>query len=323
MTIQIFLLIATTIYNIFESWIENQKTPPGRQIDVGGYHLHYYLAGTRNANPTIVIDHSLGGVEGYLLIEELAKVTQVFIYDRAGYGWSEQSPYPRTSEQIVKELDTLLTQARINPPYLLIGNSFGSYNVRLYAHYYPEKVIGIILTDGLDETSMLKMSILLKALKYFFISGFVMSIFGSLLGIIRVLKTAGIFEILKPQLRQFSPEVLYPVKRSFCRPQHWITMIREMSNLDISSKQLKKANQFGSLPIVSIKAHSFFKPSFWTVVMPLQATNRLRDKMHDELLNLSSECIQLSANHSSHFIWTDEPRIILSAVTMILDKLRK
>ncbi|PSF37953.1 alpha/beta hydrolase [Aphanothece hegewaldii CCALA 016] len=319
MNIQTLLLVATTIYQILESWVENQKPLPGKRIDVGGYYLHYYIAG--NASPTIVIDHSLGGVEGYLLVEELAKLTKVCIYDRAGYGWSAQSPYPRTSEQIVKELDTLLTQARITPPYILVGDSFGSYNVRLYAHQFPEKVIGMVLTDGLHETAMLKMPIQLKALKYFFISGFVMSILGALLGIIRLLKTIGIFELIKPELRQFSPDQLYPIKRSFCRPQHWITMIREMLNLDISSEQLKKANQFGSLPIVSIKAKHFFNPSIWTSVIPLQATNRLREKMHDNLLTLSSDCIQLEANQSSHFIWTDQPHLILTAVKMILEKL--
>lgn len=319
MYIQTLLLVATTLYQILESWVENQKPSPGKQIDVGGYYLHYYIAG--NASPTVVIDHSLGGVEGYLLIEELAKLTRVCIYDRAGYGWSEQSPYPRTSEQIVKEMNTFLTQAGINPPYILVGNSFGSYNVRLYAHYYPEKVIGMVLTDGLHETAMLEMPIQLKALKYFFISGFVMSILGSMLGIIRLLKTTGIFELIKPELRQFSPKILYPVKRSFCRPQHWITMIREMLNLDVSSQQLKKANQFGSLPIVSLKANSFFKPSLWTFAIPLQATNELRDKMHNSILNLSTDCIELSANQSSHFVWTDQPDIILTAVKIILDKL--
>lgn len=319
MYIQTLLLFATTIYQILESWVENQKPPPGKRIDVGGYRLHYYIAG--NASPTVVIDHSLGGVEGYLLVEELAKLTRVCIYDRAGYGWSEQSPYPRTSEQIVRELNTLLTQAKINPPYILVGDSFGSYNVRLYAHYYPEKVIGIVLTDGLHETAMLKMPLTLQGLKYFFISGFVMSILGSLLGIIRLLKTAGIFELIKPELRQFSPETLYPVKRSFCRPQHWITMIREMLNLDTSSEQLKKANQFGSLPIVSIKANHFFKPSIWTSLIPLQATNQLRERMHNDLLNISSDSTQLLAHQSSHFVWTDQPDIILSAVKIILAKL--
>ena len=100
--------------------------------------------------------------------EEIAKTTRVCIYDRAGYGWSEPSPNSRTSKQIVKELDAMLTKAEIAPPYILVGNSFGSYNVRLYASQFPEKVAGIVLTDGLHEAAMLNMSLTLKLLQLFF-----------------------------------------------------------------------------------------------------------------------------------------------------------
>ena len=54
------------------------------------------------------------------------------MYDRAGYGWSQSSWKPRTSQQIVKELHSLLNKANIQPPYILLGDSFGSYNMRLY-----------------------------------------------------------------------------------------------------------------------------------------------------------------------------------------------
>jgi len=235
--IRIFLPIATTIYQAIASWLEDRQPPPGKLFDIGGYCLHLYVTG--KGSPTIVLDHSLGGIEGYLLIEELAKLTQVCIYDRAGYGWSDHSPHPRTSNQIVMELDKLLTQAGIEPPYILIGNSFGSCNVRLYAHRFPEKVLGIVLTDGLHETGMLKMTVPLQALKFFFISGFVMSIIGSMLGIIRLLRICGIFELLKPELRQFSEHSLNSVKRSFCRAKHWMTMIREMLNLNRSARQCR------------------------------------------------------------------------------------
>ncbi len=36
------------------------------------------------------------------------------------------------------------SQAKIEPPYILVGDSFVSYNVRLYAHLFPEKVVGFL-----------------------------------------------------------------------------------------------------------------------------------------------------------------------------------
>lgn len=321
-SVRVLLLLATTCYQAIASWVEDRQPPPGQLVNVGQYRLHLCLAGVaREASPTIVIDHSLGGLDGYFLMEELSKFAHVCIYDRAGYGWSDHSPHPRTSDQIVKELDTLLVQADIKPPYILIGNSFGSYNVRLYAHQFPEKVVGIVLTDALHEAGMLQMSVMLQALKLFFISGFVMSILGSTLGIIRLLRVVGIFELLKPELRYFSQNSLNWVKRSFCRSKHWITMSREMMNLDKSARQVSVAKHFGTIPIVSIKASSFFKPSFWTIFIPLKGANQLREKMHGELCNLSTDYLQIEANKSGHFVWVDQPDVIVDAVKIVLGKI--
>lgn len=322
--VRVILLTITTLYQGIVCWLEDRQAPPGKRFDVGGYRLHLYTQGEDNwgeAKPTFVLEHSLGGLDGYLLIETLAQLGRVCIYDRAGYGWSDRSPHPRSSAQLAKELDALLTQAKIDPPYILIGDSFGSYNVRQYAATFPNKVKGIILTDGLHEVGMLKMSFSLKLLKLFFISGFLMSVLGTFLGIVRVLNLIGVFEILKPELRRFPKQATRSIKRSFCRPKHWITMTREMLNLDRSARQLISSQLSCNIPIVSIKAQSFFKPSLWTLFIPLGAANRLREQMHREFLRLSDDCVQLRAEKSSHFVWVDQPEVIVEACKMILDKI--
>ena len=193
------ILIATTLYQAIACWQEDRRfPPPGQFVDVGDCRLHYVVAG--EGSPTIVLDHSLGGVEGYFLLDELAKLSRVCIYDRAGFGWSDRSPRPRTSDEIVKEFSTMLIRAGLEPPYLLIGDSFGSYNMRLYAHRFPENVVGLVLTDGLHEAAMLKMPTRLKYLQFFFASGFIMSFWGSFMGIVRLLKVLKVFELLKPEL---------------------------------------------------------------------------------------------------------------------------
>jgi pimeloyl-ACP methyl ester carboxylesterase len=322
-------LITTTLYQLIASYWEDRKSPPGQLIDVGGYRLHYNVGKISSSTtptktptliPTIVLDHSLGGIEGYLLAPEIAKIAPVLIYDRAGYGWSDHSPHRRTSEQIVSELNILLTKAGIEPPYILVGDSFGSYNVRLFAHQFPEKVVGMVLVDGLHEVGMSSMAFSLRALQLLFTSGFVMSTLGSILGIIRLLKTLGMFELIKPQLRNFPTKDLDYIKRSFCRPKHWLTMAREIINLDNSARQISCANNLGDLPVVSIKANSFFKPSLWTNFIPLKSANKLRDKMHLELLKISNNFTQLQASNSGHFVWVDEPEVIVTAIKMVLEK---
>lgn len=319
LSINLLVLSITTSYHLIATWLETKRHhPPGQLIDIGGYKLHLYSKG--QGKPTVIIDHSLGGIDGYFLIEEIAKITQICIYDRAGYGWSDSSPKPRSTQEIVKELDTLLNIAEIQPPYILVGDSFGSYNMRLYAHQFPEKVIGIVMTDGLHEVGLLKMSMTLQALKIFFMSGFAMSILGSILGIIRLLGTLGMFELLKKELCHFPKKTLKQVKRSFYHYRHWLTMWREMWNLDLSSVQVSQVKSLGNLPMVSIKSSTFFKRSIWNFYIPVQAADHLRDKMHTEILKLSTHCTSLPATRSSHFVWIDQPEIILEAIEKLLPK---
>src|SRR5205807_2345860 len=81
----------------------------------------------------------------------VARFTRVCSYDRAGYGWSDTGPGPRTSQQIVKELHLLLMHAQISGPYLLVGHSLGGLNMRLYAYRYPHEVAGMVLLDATSE----------------------------------------------------------------------------------------------------------------------------------------------------------------------------
>lgn len=54
-------------------------------------------------------------------------------------------------------------------------------------------------------------------------------------------------------------------------------MTQEIIGLAASGRQLRCANDLKNLPIVSIKAQSFFKPSLITAFLPLKAANKLRD----------------------------------------------
>ncbi|MFO0166299.1 MAG: alpha/beta hydrolase, partial [Microcystis sp.] len=72
LSIRVIILVATTVYQTLSVWLEEQKAPPGNLINLGQYRLHFCLAG--EASPTIIIDHSLGGIEGYFLIEELSQL---------------------------------------------------------------------------------------------------------------------------------------------------------------------------------------------------------------------------------------------------------
>ena len=98
-------------------------------------------------------------------------------------------------------------------------------------------------------------------------------------------------------------------------------MWREMWNLETSARQVHQVKNLGNLPIVSIKANTFFNRSIWTFFMPVKSADKLRERMHAQLLKLSTDCTQLQANRSGHFVWIDEPEIILAAIQKLLQKL--
>ena len=65
---------------------------------------------------------------------EIARFTTVCSYDRAGLGRSEAGPtYPITAQNSVDELRTLLQNAGIRGPYVLVGHSYGGWHVQLFA----------------------------------------------------------------------------------------------------------------------------------------------------------------------------------------------
>ena len=111
----------------------SKSSVPGRLVDVGGYRLHIYCAG--EGMPSIIFDSGVGGfsLEWTRVQKVLARRTRVCTYDRAGYGWSDLGPLPRTSERITRELHTLLEKAGVAGPYILAGHSFGGYNAQLFA----------------------------------------------------------------------------------------------------------------------------------------------------------------------------------------------
>jgi pimeloyl-ACP methyl ester carboxylesterase len=86
-----------------------------------------------------------------LVQPDVEKFTHVCSYDRAGYGWSDPGPLPRTSLQIAKELHTLLQTARVPPPYIMVGHSFGGFNVRVFNGLYESELAGMVLVDSEQE----------------------------------------------------------------------------------------------------------------------------------------------------------------------------
>ena len=158
----ILLALGGFSYNSIEQHADARRFPQqGKSFALGpafpGVSLNIDCSG--QGSPTVVLDSGLGvPAVGWKFVQpDIAKFTRVCSYDRAGYGWSTAGPMPRTSAEIVKELHALLAAAGEKPPYILVGHSFGGYNIRVFSGAYPSEVAGMVLVDASHEDQTSRM----------------------------------------------------------------------------------------------------------------------------------------------------------------------
>src|SRR4051812_26628883 len=143
-------LLGAAYESVSEAADARAYPPPGQMVDVGGYRLHINCVGA--GSPTVVIEAGQGdsSVSWSSWVQpRVATTTRVCTYDRAGMGYSDPGPLPRTAERFAQELHTLLLRADEPGPYVLVGHSLGGLTVRIFAHEYPADVLGVVLVDSM------------------------------------------------------------------------------------------------------------------------------------------------------------------------------
>ena len=123
-------------------------TQPGQLVPTNDTRLNLYCMG--RGSPTVVFD---SGWEDWapvwaIVQPRVAQWTRACSYDRAGAGFSDPGPMPRTSVRIADELHGALHNAGINGPYILVGHAFGGDNVRTFAIRYMKEVAGMVLVEA-------------------------------------------------------------------------------------------------------------------------------------------------------------------------------
>lgn len=318
------LLLATTgaVYQIVGMVLDRrQNPPPGQLIDVGGHRLHLLCMGS--GSPTVILEAASPGwsLSWRTVQPEIAKQTRVCAYDRAGLGWSERGPLPRTGQRMTRELHRLLERGGIAGPYILVGHSLGGLVARLYQHDYPEEVVGMVLVDAGHESEMRQ-----AEFRSFANAG------KSLLPILRFMTMLGITRLMAsyeqlPQLliqqEEKVPAEIRPMLRAgWLRTSHSSTLSDESDGLIETLEQVRRSGSLGHLPLIVITATG---PVWWPE-MPGQVNPAKFRKMwlelQRDLTTLSTNSRQVFADHSSHFIPFDQPELVSTVVRQLVDRER-
>jgi pimeloyl-ACP methyl ester carboxylesterase len=130
---------------------EARRPPLGEYVDVGGRRLHVVRRG--QDGPAVVIESGAGisSATWWPMQDRLAILTTVVTYDRAGLGCSDRAPLPRTLDDRVDDLESMLNGIGLKPPYVLVGWSYGGPVIRLFAHRHPGQVAGLVFVDSGHE----------------------------------------------------------------------------------------------------------------------------------------------------------------------------
>ncbi len=127
----------------------------GRLVTIGGKRS-LFLDCVGSGSPTVVLEAGFGGDSSTWreVQPQLGRTTRTCAYDRAGLGNSVAPPGVHDARDEISDLQRLLQSARIAPPYVLVGHSYGGLLARLFAKAHPKETGGIVLVDamGRDQT---------------------------------------------------------------------------------------------------------------------------------------------------------------------------
>ncbi|MGE5611508.1 MAG: alpha/beta fold hydrolase [Bacillota bacterium] len=312
----VLLALAGVAYQAIASALDARRyPPPGRLVDIGGYRLHINTTGT--GSPTVILDAGLSdcSLNWSLVQPEVAKFTRVCSYDRAGVGWSDPGPLPRSSGQIVGELHTLLKNAGIPAPYILVGHSFGGYNVRLFAQKYPNEVAGLVLLDSAHEDQASHMPQSLKRLQAQWPQALHAQKPWTRLGIVRLFYTS-----TNPRL----PASMQPIDRALRSRTSFVSAIcSECDTFEESAIQLKQADPLPQVPLAVLTAGDLGKtpppgipPEDWT------QWESAWTQMQNDLAGRCSNSIHTTLPNSTHLIPLDQPKAVVDAIRTIVEQAR-
>jgi pimeloyl-ACP methyl ester carboxylesterase len=280
-----------------------------------------------------VFDAALGAssLSWSLVQPGIARLTRACAYDRAGFGWSEAGPMPRTAGRVADELHLLLRAADIPPPYVLVGHSFGGLVVRLLAARHPADVAGLVLIEPAipeewAEPSAEKRALILRGTRLCGLGERAarLGIARAVAGLVRVgaLAPARALVALASRggLRREDEGILAPIWKlppearrmlgaMWSEPKFFAALGSQIQHVCDSAAEVRREvpDAYGDLPLTVISAEE-------------SAKERLRA---DSLLaGLSSRGRHLLASASGHWVPLDAPHVVIDGVAEMIRHLR-
>ena len=269
-----------------------ETPPPGRLVDVGGHRLHIWCTGA--GDPAVILETGLGGsTVGWSFVQpEVARFTQVCSYDRAGLGYSDRGPSPRTARRMAGELEQLLDRSGIPGPLILVGASSGGFPVRFLASERAGRVAGLVLVDASHEDQAHEIPGLAP--------------FVALLSSIGALRLLGIS--FGPNPGSVAPSVREFARATQFRAAGHAAAADEILHIRESAAEVRSTRRELTIPVI-------------VVTGALGADATWRDLQRDQV-GLSRRGCQIMADQSGHLVPLEQPSVVVEAIRAIVNTAR-
>jgi pimeloyl-ACP methyl ester carboxylesterase len=291
------LIVFTALTGATYQWLATRRDlaatpPPGQLVDIGGYRLHLWCTG--DGAPAVILDTGLGGsTPGWGFVQpEVARFTRVCSYDRAGMGYSDPGPSPRTARRIASELAELLARSGIGGPVVLVGASIAGLGVRVFASDHPDRAAGLVLVDATHEDQAHDVPRMAR--------------FVPLLSTIGVLRLFGIsfgqgIESLPPSVRQFARATRF-------RTAGYKAAADEILNIRESASEVRSSRRKLTIPVLVITGGR-------------GADENWRQLQRDQA-SLSERGCLMVAKQSGHVVPIDQPEVVVDAIRIVVETAR-
>lgn len=291
------LVILATLAGAAYQWVATRNDlaatpPPGQLVDVGGHRLHVWCTGT--GAPTVVLESGLGGTtaDWGFVQPEISRFTRVCSYDRAGMGYSDPGPSPRTARRIAEELGNLIDRGGLGRPIVLVAASSGGFDVRVFASDHTDRVAGLILIDASHEDQTHEVPRLAPW--------------------VPLLSSIGIFRLLDisfgPSPTLLSPSVQRFVAATRFRAAGYQAAADEIIHIRESASEVRSSRRKLPIPVV--------------VVTGGRGADATWRELQRDQVTLSEHGCQIIAEESGHLVQLAQPEIVVNAVRAVVEGTR-
>lgn len=222
----------------------------------------------------------------------VAAFTRVCSYDRAGMGYSDPGPSPRTARRIALELRQLLDRGGVDGPLVLVGASLGGFTVRVFASERPERVVGLVLVDASHEEQELDVPRIAPLMPFL-----------SSVGVPRILGMS-----LGLPLDSVAPSVRGAARATSFRTAAYHVAVDEIVHVRESAEQVRAGRHRLDIPLVVVTGGRG-SDAAW------------RDLQRDQV-TLSRQGCQIVAEESGHVVAVSQPQAVVDAIRTTVDVAR-